>query len=56
MPNEFNLGALGNFDHSEKNSLSGFFSSHDTAMILHQTKSKTKTLQNLAKVMLISKA
>ena len=38
MPNEFTLGALDNFDHSDKNSVSGLFSSHDTAMILCQTK------------------
>ena len=42
MPNhfvrsEFTLAALDNFDHSDKNSLSGMQSTHDTAMILCQT-------------------
>ena len=43
MPNEFTLGALDNFDHSDKNSVSGLFSSHDTAMILCQTKPRKNT-------------
>ena len=42
MPNhfvgsEFTLAAVDNFDHSDKNSLSGMQSTHDTAMILCQT-------------------
>ena len=42
MPNhfvhsEFSLAALDNFDHSDKNSLSGMQSTHDIAMILRQT-------------------
>ena len=35
---EFTLGALDNFDHSDKNSLSGLLSCHDTDMTLCQTK------------------
>ena len=42
VPNEFTSGALDNFDHSDKNSLSGLFSSHDTA-ILCQTKPRENT-------------
>ena len=34
---EFTLAALDNFDHSDKNSLSGMQSTHDTAMIHCQT-------------------
>ena len=37
VPIEFTLGALDHFDHSGKNSLSGLFSNHDTAIILCQT-------------------
>ena len=42
MPNhfvgsEFTFAAVDNFDHSDKNSLSGMQSTHDTAMILCQT-------------------
>ena len=37
------LGALDNFGHSNKNSLSGHFSSHDTAIILCQTKLRENT-------------
>ena len=33
VPNEFTFGALDNFDLSDKNSLSGRFSSHDITMI-----------------------
>ena len=40
VPNEFTLRALDNFDHSDKNSWPGFFSSRETAMILYQSKPK----------------
>ena len=43
VPNEFTLRALDNSDHGDKNSLSGLFSSHDTAMILCQTKPRENT-------------
>ena len=42
-PNEFTLEALDNFDHSDKSILSELFSSHDTAMILCQTKRRENT-------------
>ena len=40
MQKEFTLGALDNFDHSDKNSLSGPLSCHDTDMTLCHTKLK----------------
>ena len=58
---EFTLGALDNFDHSDKNSLSGLFSCHDTDMTLCQTKPRenatkpSKSEVNLESVESISK-
>ena len=43
VPNEFTLRALDNFNHSDKSSLPRLFSSHDTAMILCQTKARENT-------------
>lgn len=40
LSNEFSLGALDNYDHSDKNNLLELLSSHDTAMILFQNKLK----------------
>ena len=54
VPNEFTLRALDNFDHGDKNSLSGLFSSHETVMILCQTKPRENTTKP-TKVKLILK-
>ena len=37
---EFTIGAFDNFDHSDRSSLSGKFSNHDTVMTLFQVKSE----------------